>query len=166
MSPRPTLLALAAALLVLAAGAGPASAHARPGDGPSWRERVVNIRACVKVPGWAALRTQDGRAFRNAGQCVRYAARGGAFGSAEPPPPPPPPPPGNAWAQECARVGGTFSQEPSGEAGVEYRCVPVSIEDFNAPGGLDAICSALPDLALSFWALESGGGVAACRRTG
>src|SRR5262245_50582066 len=48
---------------------------------------------------WQNLRTSDGQSFKNSGQCVSYAARGGQFGDA---------------SSVCEQLGGTVSTETRG----------------------------------------------------
>ena len=73
----------AAALLVatvISIGIGVASAPAQAAP----RDNLNNARRCLQG-GWRTLTTSDGRSFRNLGQCVVYALRGGQFPVSAPP---------------------------------------------------------------------------------
>lgn len=69
----PRLLAAAALALSLGALAAPAAVAATPDPGNSG-----SAHAC-QHGGWQSLRGSDGTTFKNQGQCVSYAARGGTF---------------------------------------------------------------------------------------
>jgi len=56
---------------------------------------------------WQTLRTQDGQTFKNVGQCVSYAARGGEFAVVD----------ANA-AAACERIGGVATTEQRGDVEV------------------------------------------------
>lgn len=53
--------------------------------------------------GWQTLRTQDGQSFKNVGQCVSYAARGGEFAVVD-----------ASAAAACERLGGVATSEQRG----------------------------------------------------
>ncbi len=55
---------------------------------------------------WQSLRTQDGQSFKNVGQCVSHAARGGEFAVVD-----------ASAAEACERIGGVATTEQRG--GVE-----------------------------------------------
>ena len=54
--------------------------------------------------GWQSLTASNGVAFRNTGDCVSYAAQGGAFASA------------TESQRDCESFGGTFSTDPATDA--------------------------------------------------
>jgi hypothetical protein len=69
-----------------------------------------NAKACQKG-GWEDLRRSDGTSFKNAGECVAYAARGGALE------------PDFAGRAVCEALGFTFSL---GTGNTIWRCGPSS----------------------------------------
>jgi hypothetical protein len=100
----------ALAVLVLGVcGLTPARAAAHGASGNKGNNPDVLL---CKHGGWRALETADGQAFRNQGQCVSYAAHGGAVLSNMP---------GESgyeilWATFCAAGHGDFTIQDGGEA--------------------------------------------------
>jgi hypothetical protein len=100
-----------------------------------------NAKLCQKN-GWQSLVRQDGKAFRNQGDCVSHAAQNEPVSAPSP-------------QQACQNIGGTFSS-----AGIDHwTCTgwPVtSVQDGNAKGEtLAALCGGIssygPGPDSQFW---------------